>query len=84
MSRVLSDDDVHAIAQRLNDFSGLTMEEHRMQHLAFSSWIARQERNARLVEKIKEQVGGWFIISLLGGIGFTAWHGFLWFLERNR
>lgn len=83
MARLLSDEDIDAIAQRLTDFSGLSAEEHKKHHEAFTLWIERQSRRAAFWLKIQEQVGGWAIIVFLGSIGLGAWHGFLWFIDKG-
>lgn len=83
MSRVLSDEDIEAIAKKLTDFSGLTAEEHREHHDAFSVWIARQNKRAIFWEKIQEQVGGWAILGILSAIGYGAWQGFLQIISKG-
>jgi hypothetical protein len=82
MARVLSDEDIDAIAHRLTDFSGLTSEEHKDHHDAFAIWIKRQEKREIFWDKVKEQVGGWVVIAIFGGIATLAWHGAVWSLER--
>ncbi len=83
MTRILSDEDIDAIAQRLTDFSGLTAEEHKKHHEAFTLWIERQSRRTAFWQKVQEQVGGWAIISFLGAVGFIAWNGFIWILQKG-
>jgi hypothetical protein len=74
LSRQLTDDDVEAICVRLQEFSGLTPEEHRDHHNAFAAYIEAQRRKVEFREKIKQQVGGWVIISVLSFIGYAAWN----------
>lgn len=83
MSRVLSDEDIEAIAKKLTDFSGLSAAEHREHHEAFSVWIDRQNKNAAFWEKMKEQVGGWAILGVLSAIGYGAWQSFLFFVSKG-
>lgn len=78
MNRVLTDGDIDAICQRLTEFSGLTPEAHRDHHNAFAAYIEMQHRKAEFRDKIQQQVGGWAVIAFLSGIGYAAWHGFLW------
>lgn len=82
-NRVLSDEDVDAICQRLTEFSGLTPEEHREHHTAFTAYIESQRRKAEFQDKVKQQVGGWLIITVLAGLGTAAWNGVRYFLERG-
>lgn len=81
--RSLTDDDIEAICLRLTEFSGLSPEEHRDHHNAFTAYIEGQRRKAEFWEKVKAQVGGWLIIALLGSIGTLAWKAFLAFVERG-
>lgn len=83
MNRVLTDDDINAICLRLTEFSGLTPEEHRDHHNAFAAYIDAQARKAEFRDKVKQQVGGWMIITILSGIGYAAWNGLIWTLQRG-
>lgn len=83
MSRVLSDDDIEAICHRLTAFSGLTPEEHRDHHNAFAEYIASQRRKAEFYDKVKQQVGGWAIITVLSAIGYASWHTFVTLISRG-
>jgi hypothetical protein len=73
LSRQLTDDDVEAICVRLQEFSGLTPQEHRDHHNAFAAYIESQRRKIEFREKIKQQVGGWLIISFISFLGYAAW-----------
>lgn len=83
MSRNLTDDDIDAICLRLTEFSGLTPQEHRDHHDALTMFIAEQKARVEFKEKIKQQVGGWAIITILSAIGYAVWHWFLFFLENR-
>jgi hypothetical protein len=73
-ARVLTDDDLDAIALRIIAFSGLTNEEHKKQHEAFALYIERQIERAEFWKKIKVHVGGWIIVAALAWIGSSVWH----------
>ena len=81
--RSLTDEDIDALCKRLVEFSGLSPEEHMEHHAAFSEYIASQRRKAEFYEKVKEQVGGWMVISILASVGYAAWHGFVWAIARG-
>lgn len=81
--RNLTDEDIEAICQRLTEFSGLSTEEHRDHHNAFAEYIAAQRRKAEFYEKVKQQVGGWAVVSFLSAIGYAAWHGLMMILEKG-
>jgi hypothetical protein len=83
MNRVLTDGDIDAICHRLTEFSGLSPEEHRDHHNAFAAYIEAQRRKMEFREKIKQQVGGWMIVTVLSGIGYAAWNGFMWALHKG-
>lgn len=83
MARNLTDEDIDAIAHRLTEFSGLTPEAHREHHEAFSAYIASQQRKAEFWDKVQQQLGGWMVIAILSGIGYAAWHGFVWVIEKG-
>ena len=42
----------------------------------FRLWIERENRKAEFREKVRAQVGGWTIITVLSGIGYAAFEGF--------
>lgn len=44
--------------------------------MMFRRWIERENRKAEFREKVKAQVGGWTIITVLSGIGYAAFEGF--------
>jgi hypothetical protein len=83
MGRNLTDEDIDAICHRLTEFSGLTPEEHRDHHNAFAEYISSQQRKAEFWDKMKQQLGGWMIISILSGIGYASWHGFVWAVSKG-
>lgn len=82
MSRVLSDDDIEAIAERLSSWSGLSTEEHRKHHEALELFIENQKDKKQHWDKIKEQVSGWGVVAILGGIGSLIYHGAVWFIDN--
>lgn len=77
MSRSLTDEDIDAICHRLTEFSGLTPEEHKEQHEALQLFIESYKRKLEFREKIKQQVGGWMIVTVLSGIGYSTYHFFV-------
>jgi hypothetical protein len=83
MSRNLTDDDIDAIAHRLTEFSGLTPEEHRDHHLAFAAYIETQRLKVEFWEKVKQQLGGWLIITIISSIGYAAWHTVVWAVTKG-
>jgi len=74
MSRMLSDEDIKAIADKLTEYSGLSSAEHRDHHEALTLFI--QERRQKMEDwaKIRQQVSGWLIIVVLGGIGTIVYN----------
>lgn len=51
---------------------------HREHHALVGEMIAEMKRKRERHEKIKAQVGGWLIITILSGIGTLAYKGFEW------
>lgn len=78
--RVLSDTDIDALAQAIH--GGMNAEEHAEHHHAVRTWIDRENRKAERAEKIKTQIEGWFIVSLLGGIGTSGYHALQYLREH--
>lgn len=78
--RVLSDADIEALSAAIH--GSMTPEEHIEHHLAIRTWIDRENRKAERAEKIKTQVGGWFIVTLLGGIGTSGYHALKYLQEH--
>ena len=83
MSRSLTDEDIKAIANQLTSYSGLSAEEHRMHHETFTVWIERQNRRMEFWDKIQQSVGGYIILTILGGLGIAIYHGMLWAIEQG-
>jgi hypothetical protein len=62
---------------------GLTKKMHAEHHAVFQAWLERENRRAEFREKVKAQVGGWGIITLLTACGYMVWHGFLVLLKSK-
>lgn len=83
MSRSLTDEDIKAISNQLTSYSGLTAEEHRLHHETFTLWISKQTKRMEFWDKVQAQVGGWFIVVTIMGLGYMAWDGFLWVIHGS-
>jgi len=66
------------------EMAKLTVPEeiHREHHAFVAEWLEQQRRKRERAEKIKTQVGGWAIVTLLGGIGKLGYDAFLYFKEH--
>lgn len=60
-------------------------EQHKADHFFIQDLIEerkeqseRRRRRIEMMDKIKAQIGGWTIISVLSTIGVVAWEGFHW------
>lgn len=60
---------------------GIPDELHREHHAFMTAWISEQKRRQERSEKIKAQVGGWAIVTVLGAIGKGTWE--LWHLAQE-
>lgn len=62
----------------------LTVPEtiHREHHEFIGEWIEAQRVKRDRMEKIKTQVAGWAIVSVLGGIGTGAYHALAYLREH--
>lgn len=58
------------------EIASLTVPEemHAEHHEFIRDWIEERKRSREWRDKIKAQVGGWAIVTALGGIGTGAWH----------
>lgn len=65
-----------------SEYHGIPLEQHSEHHEFVQSWIEKQRLRNERAEKIKTQVGGWAIISFLGGIGSAAYHAFQYLREH--
>lgn len=74
MSRMLSDEDIKAIADKLTEYSGLSSQEHRDHHEALTLFIQERKQKMEDWSKIRQQVSGWLIIVVLGGIGTIVYN----------
>ena len=74
-----------AVARSMREeLAKLTVPEeiHRVHHAFVAEWLEQQRRKRERAEKIKTQVGGWAIVTLLGGIGKLGYDAFLYFKEH--
>jgi hypothetical protein len=55
---------------------------HRDHHAFITAWLDDQRMRKDRAEKIKTQVWGWFIISILGGAGTGAYKVFNFLREH--
>ncbi len=63
---------VSAIAQAIRaEIAKLTVPEeiHKEHHAFISEWLDEQKRKRERHEKIRTQVAGWALVSVLGAIG---------------
>lgn len=77
-SRILTDADIHAIAEALRQHhaDGITEEEHNEHHRCFKRWLDAQDKKQARWEAIKTQAGGWLIVVILGWVGVAVWEAF--------
>ena len=75
---------VQELADAIRDRFGLAFseEEHVEHHTFVRQWIEREKRRTEFWDKIKERVGGWAIVSILGSIGSGAYHAFMYFKDH--
>jgi len=57
---------------------------HREHHALIAEMIADLKRKRERHEKIKAQVGGWAVITILSTMGTLAYNGFLWAKEHYK
>lgn len=74
--RLLTDADIEALSVAVH--GGVSPEEHIAHHAAIKTMIDRENRKAERAERLKTQVGGWAIITMLGLIGKATWTGWLY------
>ena len=72
-ARILTDADIEALTRTLH--GSLSRDEHAEHHQTFKTWIERENRRAETREKIRAQVGGWGIVTVLSAIGYAAFEG---------
>lgn len=72
----LSDNDIERLATKLQEFSGLTAEQHKEQHDAIAIIIRANAKKEQRWEKINESLLGWIVIGFIGGVGTIFYTGF--------
>lgn len=81
-TRTLTDADIDALTCAIH--GGVTPEEHIAHHAAIRTMINRENRKAERAEKLKVQIAGWGIVTILGSIGTGAYHGLQYIKEHLR
>lgn len=77
----MNNEEIHriaeAVADRLQLIPGaLNVEEHSNHHRFIEEWIQERRVRRELIESFKKSVGGWLIVTILGGIGYSVWTAF--------
>ena len=62
----------------------ISVDTHNEHHDYISGWIAEQQRKQVWREKVKASVGGWLIVTVLGGIGTATWQAANYLKEHFR
>jgi hypothetical protein len=70
---------IMALVKEVQDAMTIPPEHHELAHKVLDEWIKRENTRKERNEKIRAQVGGWLVISVLGGIALAAWNLFLHF-----
>lgn len=76
---------VRAVVCAIRDESligGIPPSEHAEQHAFLHEWIEEIKRKRERREKIKTQVTGWAIVTLLGSIGTGAYNAAIYLREH--
>lgn len=76
---------VHAVVCAIREealIGGVDSEVHREQHAFIGEWIEEVKRKREMREKIKTQVAGWAVVTMLGSIGTGAYHAFQYLREH--
>ena len=61
---------------------GIDAEAHKEQHRFIKEWIEEVKIKRERREKIKTQVMGWGIVSVLGSIGTGVYHSIIYLREH--
>ena len=61
---------------------GIDAEAHKEQHRFIEEWIEEVKLKRERREKIKTQVMGWGIVSVLGSIGTGVYHSIIYLREH--
>ena len=61
---------------------GIDVEAHKEQHRFIEEWIEEIKLKRERREKIKTQVMGWGIVSVLGSIGTGVYHSIIYLREH--
>lgn len=65
-----------ALGSVLDQRDSIDKHTHHAHHEYVSQLLLREERRDIFRDKIRAQIGGWALISLLSAIGYAAWQGF--------
>ena len=74
--RQMNEDQIDTIVKGIADklLFSVDAETHARHHQTMDIWMERENKKAIFREKVKAQVGGWAIVSVLGAIGTGTWH----------
>lgn len=56
--------------------------EHYEHHMFIREYIDEQRRKRDRADRIKSQVGGWVIITVLGAVGTGAYNGWIYIKDH--
>ena len=86
----LDDEDVEKIVRAMRsstcerECAVESIPMHAKQHEVLERWIENDTRQQERTEKIKTQVMGWSIVTLLGGVGTGIYQAFRFLREYLR
>lgn len=80
--RSLTDQDVAALLKAFEGAHCIPMEEHKSHHDFIRLMVENQKSKTERWEKVKTNVWGWMIITVLGGIGTAVYHGWQFLREH--
>lgn len=67
----------------LDERRSVDSEEHATHHAFVKSLIVKQELRRQRFEKAQQHAIGWGVITLLSGLGYSIWQGFVAFYKSH-
>jgi len=70
---------INEVLDERDAFDGRTHSDH---HRFVEEWIEERKRKEERYERLRQQVIGWGIITVLTGVGYGSYHLFVEFVKK--
>jgi hypothetical protein len=84
VTELTAEDVARVVAEVMDARARIDAATHAKHQEFIAEWIEEERERRRRREAIRQQVIGWGIITVLGGVGYAAYHGFVFLVAKTQ